>query len=181
MIFQDKNSCSALNPYSLIFWLKIQVNGEDITHQFDTVELVKEALPVSGGYNQGPTASSGVKTALGILTDSGLYTHSPGPNGISGGYPVRLNSDVVEVVRPHELTQNEAEKINNRGMKADGIERVDNQGTVYFTTNTRELLEEFLGISRKYVKLDELMDMTKELRIGYMRLEEKYKDDNIHL
>ncbi|MCK5345408.1 MAG: NAD-dependent epimerase/dehydratase family protein, partial [Candidatus Heimdallarchaeota archaeon] len=70
-----------------IFWLKIQVNGEDITHQFDTVELVKEALPVSGGYNQGPTASSGVKTALGILTDSGLYTHSPGPNGMSGGYP----------------------------------------------------------------------------------------------
>ena len=36
-------------------------------------------------------------------------------------------------------------------------------------------------ISRKYVKLDELMEMTKELRAGYMKLEEKYKHENIHL
>ena len=34
---------------------------------------------------------------------------------------------------------------------------------------------------RKFGKLDELMDMTKELITGYKALEEKFKDEKIHL
>ena len=66
-------------------------------------------------------------------------------------------------------------------MIADGIQKVDDKGTVYFTTKTNELLEEYLGISRKHVQLNELMEMTRELRAGYMKLEEEFKNEKIHL
>ncbi|MHA1861272.1 MAG: saccharopine dehydrogenase NADP-binding domain-containing protein [Candidatus Ranarchaeia archaeon] len=164
-----------------LFWIRIDLNGEDITKEFDTVELIKEALPYSGGYNHGATASSGVKTVLGLITDSGVYTHLPGVKGVCGGYPARLTVDGPEILLPKEVSRAQAEQINETGMIADGIQRVDDQGTVYFTAKTRELLEEFLGISRKYVRLDELMTMTKELRAGYMKLEEQFKKDKVHL
>ncbi len=164
-----------------LMWLSIHINGEDVSAEFDQVELVKSALPYSGGYNHGSTASSGVKTVLGILEGVGMYTHNPGPAGICGGYPVRLTNDGPEILRPKELSQADAEKINIAGMQADGIEKVDNTGTVYFTEKTCELLSEYLNINRKFVKLDELMDMTKELITGYKSLEEKFKDEKIHL
>jgi hypothetical protein len=57
---------------------------------------------------------------------------APGPNGLPGGYPVQGGKQSLEVVLPQGLTLEEAIHINQEGQRLDGIERIDDDGTVYF-------------------------------------------------
>jgi hypothetical protein len=56
------------------------------------------------------------------------------------------------------------------GMKADGIEKIDEDGTVTFTEQAVMLLREILKIDRKRMHLDEAEKMSEELIESYNRL-----------
>ena len=157
-----------------LYWIKIRLGEQDVTDQFDMVQLVTDGLKISlpaVGHNATITASSGVKNTLALLTDSGLLAHVPGPEGACGGYPVRLSNSGAKIVLPKEITKSKALEINTRGMQADGIEKVDNDGTAHFSAETCELLEDILGIHRKYLKPEESLTMSRELVEAYKKIE----------
>ena len=54
------------------------------------------------------SASSALKNLKAMLFNENLRTHSPGPNGLPGGYPVLLNKDGADVVLPDDISLEEA-------------------------------------------------------------------------
>jgi hypothetical protein len=140
---------AGVNRYnvSVPYWIKIFVGGDDVTEQFPPTYLCnslqkihdtsflypKSPLGLSAKYYQQFIASSFVQNILAIYFNTGKICHAPGPCGLPGGYPVRLSADGAEVYLPKEITLEEAIKINNECGKYDGIERIEDNGTVICT------------------------------------------------
>ena len=159
--------CSRLRPGGMgPYWMKIVVNGKDVTSQFDTDELMlgtsKQKNRLGGNDGGSLTASSAVKHTLAFLHESELFTHSPGPKAYIGGYPVRVKNNQVEIELPDEITLEEAIKINERGQYRDGIEEIKDDGTVVFTDEAVGLLKEAIGFECKIMKFEDHEEFAKE-------------------
>ncbi len=147
------------------YFLRIMVDDRDVTDRFDTDELLYQVSQTRfSGEDLNPVvASSGVKNALALLWDTGLLTHSPGPQGLPGGYPVRLSSDGAEVVLPEGVTMEQAIAINEAGQRADGIERIEEDGTVVYTEKAMRIMKEVLDYDLEPLKFDECDERAAEL------------------
>lgn len=158
------------------FLLRIFVESKDVSNEFDTQQLlIDETKFVTGWRNDSKVASSGVKNALAILNNTGELTHSPGPQGLTGGYPVRLSKKGAEVALPPGITLNEAIKINEQGQVYDGIEKIEDDGTVVLTDRAVQGMKEILGYSHKRIRVEENEERAKELQALYKKALEKYK------
>lgn len=149
------------------YWMKILVNDQDVTDQFDTDELMLNTSGqknrLSGTDGSSLTASSGVKHALALLSESDLFTHSPGVKGLVGGYPVRISAKKIEIALPDGITLEEAIEINKEGQYRDGIEEIKDDGTAIFTDEAVGLMKETIGYECKSMTLDEVEGRAKEL------------------
>ncbi len=165
------------NAGGIPFHLTALVNGEDVTHLLD-METVFDLLPtkfkrsVKDG-NQLITAASATVIFHGLANNLETITHAPGPNGLPGGYPVQVNSQGVEVILPPGLTLEAAIHINEAGLRFDGIEQIESDGTVVFTEQNMAPLKELLGYSCQRMPLAEVEDYAKELRAKYLSLASK--------
>jgi len=167
------------------FYYKILVRDRDMTDQFKREEIVKNCVPsfykpserltqLRARALQYDIASSFVKNTLGILWGTGEISHSPGPKGLPGGYPVRLNAEGPEVVLPEDLTLEEAVKINEEMAKYDGVEEIKEDGTLVVTDKAYEIMKETLGYDCKQFKPDESAARAKELMECYRATLKKY-------
>jgi len=158
------------------FYLGIFVENKDVTTEFDTKELLlKEVTFVSGWRNDSKVASSGVRNILGILNDTGELAHSPGPQGLVGGYPIRLSQKGAEVVMPPGITLKEAIEINERSQVYDGIEKIEDDGTVVLTDRSVQGMKAILGYNYKRIRIEENEERAKELRALYKEAVKKYR------
>ena len=112
---------------------------------------------------------------MGIWNDTGELCHAPGPNGLPGGYPVRAGADGVEVFLPEGITMEGAIRINEEGAKADGIERIEDDGTVVFSSDAANIMREVLGYDCRPMRPHESEERAKELSSAYNRLLAKYE------
>lgn len=159
------------------YFLKILIGDKNVTDKLDSEKLLVEAHRYypKGRDDSIITASSAVKNILAILDDTGILTHAPGPAGLPGGYPVRLSSRGAEVVLPEEITLEEAIRINEEGLKCDGIERIKDDGTVVFTEKSADIMREMLEYDCRKLKLMECEERAKRLRLLYKRFAEKHR------
>ena len=162
------------------YFLEIMVDGKDITSKFDTDSLVSDRLmkhPASqvSWISHPLVATSAVRVIMSILNDTGEVTHAPGPNGLIGGYPVRLSAKGAEVILPEGLTMKQAIKINTDGMKYEGVEEVKDDGTIVFTEEGYKITKEILGIDHRELRFEETEERSKEILAAYKKLAEKYK------
>jgi len=157
------------------YFLKILVGNKNMTHELDPEKILSEPLPTPpGNQSDQQVASSAVKNILAILNDTGELTHAPGPNGLPGGYPVRLSAKGAEVVLPEELSLEEAIRINEEAQKFDGIEEIKNDGTVVFTEKAVKIMREMLNYECEELRLEESEERAMELRALYKRFAERY-------
>jgi hypothetical protein len=159
------------------YFLKIIAGDKNVTDKFDLDKLLVEA---HAHYPQGRddhfiTASSGVKNALAILNDAGILTHAPGPAGLPGGYPIQLSAKKAKVVLPDGITKEEAVRINEEGLKYDGIEKIENDGTVLFTEKAVGIMKELLGYDCERLKLVECEENARRLKSLYTSFIQKYR------
>jgi hypothetical protein len=165
------------NAGGIPFHLTVLVNGEDQTQLLD-LETVFDLLPtrfnrsVKGG-NQLITAASATVVFQSMVNNIETITHVPGPNGLPGGYPVSVNENGVEVLLPSGLSLEAAIHINKEGLRFDGIEHIEKDGTVFFTERNMAPLKELLGYECRRMPLDEVEQWAQELRAKYLALEEK--------
>ena len=151
------------------FFLKIVLGDRDVTNEYDAKWLIHDCMPVSASSLGASTASSGVRNVMAILRDTHEYLHAPSPNGLIGGYPVRLSAKGAEVVLPRELTLDKAIKINEEAEKYDGIEKIKDDGTVVYTDKAYSIMKE-LGYDCKELRFDELESRGQELLRLYRKL-----------
>lgn len=163
------------------YFLKIVVADRDITDKFDGDSLINGIFYRKCPANQTSwlvhpmVATSAVRIIMGLLNDTGELTHAPGPNGMIGGYPVRLRASGVEVVLPKGITMEQAIKVNTEDVKFEGVEEMKDDGTLVFTEEGYRVTKKIFGIDHRELRLEETEERSKEILAAYKKLAEKYK------
>ena len=166
------------------FWVKILVNGEDITNRYRNTKL--RDMYAEAGYagssqyagalvDQMRTAASFLKNVLAVYFNTNEEMECvPGPNGLPGAYPCRLGEKGAEVFVP-DIGVEEAIKINQAGGQYDGIKRIKDDGTVVYMDENVEYMREVVGYDCTELKPSESEERSRELNMLLKRLYDKYK------
>jgi hypothetical protein len=117
----------------------------------------------SGPHFQHVTAATAGVVLRALLDETDVYTHAPGPGGLPGGYPVRIARGEVGLALPEGMDVATAQRINDEGARLDGIERIDDDGTVHFRTENAEPLRRHLGYDAAPLRLAESRPRSVEL------------------
>ena len=152
--------------------VRVTIAGVDATGRIDLTEALSswpEVISWHGDIPNSLYAGSAVKNALALVGTEPLATHVSAPMGLPGGYPAVVGSGRVELRLPPDLDQADAVAINDRAARFDGIERIESDGTVVYTAESRAAMEN-LGYRCEAVEFDDLARRRDELRDVYRRL-----------
>jgi len=151
-------------PYHLSIYANgLKVPADRIDHDVLFKSVAGRFRRVKGLAGQSVTASSATAMLLALADPLGQVVHAPGPLGLVGGYPVRITKAGLLIDLPEELTLDEAIDINCRCQRYDGIESVEEDGTVRFTEASAEVLRDVLGYDLKEYKPEECEARAEEL------------------
>jgi len=107
-------------------------------------KLEEAELLLKPGLERGPTlnhlAAATVHPILrGFLSqDSFTQTHAPGVFGLPGGYPIRFAGGRIALDLPKAVSIDEAISFNNLSAVAEGIERIESDGTLVYTQAAKD-------------------------------------------
>jgi len=181
-VFMVAHHVSAANLYEARsigeapYYMKVLVGDRDVTKDLPPHRIFEEAFPVPTGRSIHPTvASSAVKNMLAMMNDTGELTHAPGPNGLIGGYPVRLSAKGADVFLPEGLEMGEAIRINEEAQKFDGIEKINEDGSVVFTDKAYQMMRDVIGYDCKKLEVKDSEQRAEELRSLYLDFVKKLK------
>lgn len=151
------------------YYLKVCVNDKDVTEKFDTDQLMWDAIKLYPPDTEFTTvsANSTIKNMFALLSPNPIFTHSPAPNGLPGGYPILLSKNGAELALPEGITREEAIKINEDSNKIDGIERIEDDGTVVYADYSHQILKEMLGFDHPTFKAEDSLEVAFELMAKY--------------
>jgi hypothetical protein len=109
-------------------------------------------------------AASSLKNIMAILNDTKELTHAPGPQGLEGGYPVRLSRRGAEVVLPKGMSLQEARRLMQEAQQYDGIQEVRDNGDVVVTDEAYQTFKEMLGVDQRVVTIEDSYEQAMELK-----------------
>jgi hypothetical protein len=113
------------------------------------------------------TAAAAARLFSALLGDEMAPDHVPAPAGLPGGYPVRAGGMRVELDLRWPVE--EAIAVNEAGARFDGVERIDDDGTVTFTAETAETLRAVLGYDVPVLRPSEAAGAAAELKRCFER------------
>jgi hypothetical protein len=126
--------------------LQIRCRGRDVTQEVDAEALLLRPWPLPGGAAWAAlTAACTVRLVRAVLSEEETRLHAPAPGGLPGGYPVLAGGGQVRPAPIEGLSLEEAVRLNERSHRFDGIERIEEDGTVSFTERVREAMTGALG------------------------------------
>jgi hypothetical protein len=161
------------------YLLKVTVYDKDVTPQLKGEKLFQDLVKYArrpGSLKAHPVvAASAVKIIRGLFHDTRELGHAPGPNGLPGGYPIFISSSGVEVVLPEGVTLEEAVRINIQAQKFDGIEEIQEDGTVVITDKSAEIMKRLIGFDCKVMKVSQMEEKAREMDERFRRYVEKKK------
>jgi len=151
------------------FWMKIMLADQDVTSQFDTEKLLFDS---GSSYLPGTdftsiSASSSIKNMYALMDPVGILTHSPGPEGLPGGYPVVISNQGAKVFLPKGITLEKAIKINEESQKFDGIEKIEKGGKVTYAPYTAEILKKMIGFDHPTWQVQDSYELAQEEMAKY--------------
>ncbi len=151
-------------PYHLTVYANgLEIPRDEIDHDVLFSLVAGPFRRVKGLAGQSVTASSATAMLLALARRSGEVVHAPGPLGLVGGYPVRVSQSGLLIDLPAKLTLDDAIDINRQCQRFDGIESVDDDGTVRFTERSVGVLRDVLGYSCASYGPDECEACAQEL------------------
>jgi len=161
------------------YYLKVMVDDKDLTPKLNKEEFLANLIPLAkrpGSIQAHPVVASSVcKIILGILFDTKEIGHAPGPNGLPGGYPIRLSSQGVDVFLPEGLTLEEAVDINNRAQVFEGVKSIEKDGTVVLTEKSASIFKKLLDFDCEAYTVAECESKAKELDEKFKNWASKFK------
>jgi hypothetical protein len=159
------------DPIGLPFHLTVYLDGKDITEQL-TMETLFDLLPTRFKRTRGlegmiMTSASAITVLDAMLNHTEQIVHAPGPNGLPGGYPVKITNTGTQVILPENITLEEAVRINIEGQVLDGVQKIDDEGTVYFTEREMSIVKDIFGYECLRMPINECEYWAKELKSKY--------------
>jgi hypothetical protein len=157
------------------YHLRVRVDGTDVSDEVDLdAALQADRLPFPQQPEEAEistiTGAASARVVSALLNDTGEVIHAPGPNGLEGGFPVRLDASGAEVILPDDIDRSEAVAIGREGNRYNGVERITDDGTVVFTETTRDVFERYLGVDVASCGPDDALDVTADIVHGYQEL-----------
>lgn len=129
----------------------------------DALAYRGQPLPRGSGLNE-VTAAAAVETILALLPGSAPARLSvPGPLGLPGGYPVRIDGGAVELDLPSGQTLADAVAFNERMGRADGVDAIADDGTLTFTASAQAAVQEVAPWLAAPLSLDEAVERAARL------------------
>jgi hypothetical protein len=161
------------------FHLKVFVAGEDVTSRLGDMktfiaELPRRAMRPAGRHGQFVVAASCLKNILAIYNDTGELTHAPGPQGLEGGYPVRLSRRGAEVVLPQGMTLERARGLNVQAQEYDGIKEIRPNGDIVITDESHATFRDMLSYDLKTIGVETAYEQAMELRAKFHEFARKH-------
>ena len=161
------------------FYLRVYIGHEDVTAKLGEMnqfiaELPKRAMRPAGRHGQFVVAGSAVKNIMAILNDTGELTHSPGPQGLEGGYPVRLSRKGAEVALPKGITLEQARELNLKAQQYDGIQEIRGNGDIVVTDEAYRNFKEMLQVDCKAITLEDSYEQAVELKKKFYEFARKH-------
>jgi hypothetical protein len=165
--------CRAGTGYDVPHFLRVYVGTRDVTAELGDMkqfvaELPKRGVRPAGRHGQFVVAASSVKNILAILNDTGELTHAPGPQGMEGGYPVRLSRTGAQVVPPQGMSVEQAREINLKAQTYDGVQEIAEDGDVVLTDEAHTVFKETLKFDCKRITIADSLDQAMELRAKFL-------------
>ena len=168
--------------HNIPFILKIYVAGQEVTSKYDTRELVKDLqkmyapIKMTTWLDHPRVAASAVKHIMAVINDTHELTSLPGPNGLPGGYSVRVSAKGAEVVLPEGITMEEVIRVNQEALMFDGVEEIKENGTVVFTEYAKQKTKEWLGTTETVedLKLEDAEERAKLIISLVKKVADKY-------
>ncbi|MDX6375904.1 MAG: hypothetical protein QOE98_207, partial [Gaiellaceae bacterium] len=120
-------------------------------------ELAYGAPPMAPGlrYNH-VTAAAALPVLLALLPGAEpLRWSTPSPLGLPGGFPVRIENTTIELDLPPGVDLDEATTFCQRIAHGDGVERIDDTGTVHFTAAAQAAMAPFAPDLTEPLPLDD--------------------------
>ncbi len=159
--------------------LRVFVGKEDVTDLLGArpefvAELPKHAMRPGGRHGQYLVAASSLNNIMAILNDTGELTHAPGPQGLEGGYPVRLSRKGAEVVIPEGMSLTDARALMLEAQQYDGIQEIRDNGDVVLTEEAYTTFKEILDVDCKVVTVEDSLEQARELRAKFEAFAAKY-------
>ena len=122
----------------------------------DSVAYQGPALAPGLRYNA-VTAAAAIPVLEALLPGSAsLRWSTPAPAGLDGGYPVLIANGAVTLDLPPGLSQGDALAFNQQMAHHDGIDHVDEDGTVHFTAASRRAVASFDAGLAEPLAIDDL-------------------------
>ncbi len=154
------------------FYLKIYDGSTDITSKLGTWDefiprLAETGARPGGRFGQYLVAASSLKNIMAIYFDTNELTMAPSPQGLEGGYPVRLSRKGAEVVLPEGLDFETAHGLMLEAQQHDGIKKINDEGGIELTEEAATMLSSELGVTWSVVTPDESFDQAMELRAKF--------------
>ena len=88
---------------------------------------------------------------------------------------ITFDSKGGTVVLPDDLTLEEAIRINEEGQRFDGIDRIDEDGTVHFVDEHMAIVKDMIGYECKSMRLEDTEEQYKELDRKFKAFAAQYK------
>ena len=160
------------------YFLRIEHGGHDVTQAIGADKLlVAPYRRTAGPASHFLTAGATVRLVRALISPVGALLHEPAPNGLPGGYPVIVSDGEVQPAPIDGLTLAEAIDINERSHRFDGIERIEEDGTVVFCPQAADALQAELGYTCTRLAPDDSEGRAKELIARFRGYAERYGVD----
>lgn len=119
--------------------------GEE-ARRADDLPFAGPPLPSDRRLNE-LSAASAVPLLRALLGGPSVRMSTPAPFGLPGGWPVRVETNSIALDLPPQTTREELIAFQWQSARADGIERVDPDGTVHFTEAARDALGQWRALA----------------------------------
>ena len=146
------------------YYLWVGQKGRDLTEHADARGALLGPCPLPDGPGWGGfTAASAAGLVGALLSERTWRMHAPGPAGLPGGYPIDVGGGRITVSEIPNLSLDEAISINERSHRFDGIDTIEEDGSVVFTEDSAAVMRDALGYEGKTLRPADAADRADEL------------------
>lgn len=144
------------------FMLRAELDGRDVSDVAMRAILDPFPIPYELDFNL-LTASCALKLLPALAGYASVHMHVPAPNGLPGGYPVRVEAGRVSLDLPADWAVEDAVAGNVASLPWDGLQSIEPDGTVVFTQATSRALFALAGRHYDSLAPDGAAAMAREL------------------
>ena len=142
--------------------LHAEVNGEDRTALAEEILFRPFAFRYDQFFNR-VTASAAVEALAALTSSKPSFVHMPGVLGLVGGYPVTVDGEVIRLDLHHDWTEADAHDVNLRSLRWEGIDTIEEDGTIVFTQEAQIAFRTLLGRPVERLHLDNAQDHAERI------------------